>query len=103
MGDGSATPGRKRMRVTAAQTAAFLDMLAATGNVRASARSAGVSAVSLYNRRRLDRAFAGAWAAAVAVACDRVEAAARSQAEARLAVARGAPPSAGEGVAVRNA
>jgi hypothetical protein len=87
MGETTATPVPNGVRLTARQTATFLDTLSATGNVNAAARSAGLSVVSFYRRRRCDPAFAEAWQAAKAIAYERIEAAALAQAVARIAAA----------------
>jgi len=52
---------------------AFLAELAASANVKAAARAAGVSAVAAYNRRRQWPAFAAAWDAARAEGWLRIE------------------------------
>lgn len=52
---------------------AFLDHLAATCHVGASAEVAGVSVTSVYALRRVDAAFASAWAAAVAQGYEMLE------------------------------
>lgn len=51
----------------------FLAELAATANVRAAARAAGVSSQAAYNRRRLWPAFAEAWGQAKAEGYVRLE------------------------------
>jgi hypothetical protein len=91
MSEGAAGPFRSGVRLTPAQMATFLDTLTATGNVRAASRAAGPSGTTFYNRRRIDPAFAAAWETARAVAYERVEAAARAQAVARLALTEEAP------------
>lgn len=48
----------------------FLDHLAATGNVRAACARAGKSAEAAYRLKRREPAFARAWAAALALACE---------------------------------
>ena len=53
--------------------AAFLDALAASANVKAAARAAGISAVAVYNRRRQWPAFRAAWDAAKAEGYVRIE------------------------------
>lgn len=58
----------------------FLKTLAATGNVSLAAQAAGMSRQSLYRLRRLDRAFAEAWADALDEAVDALEAEARRRA-----------------------
>lgn len=57
---------RKWVRWTARMKAAFLDELAATCNVLASAQAIGVTATSVYTLRRRDDAFAEAWQEALA-------------------------------------
>lgn len=73
------TPGG----LTAAMQQKFLDTLAATSNVRASARAVGMGAGKLYAARETDAAFAAAWERALAIAYDRLE-----QAMLRYAVSR---------------
>lgn len=51
-------------RLTGEQEDAFLDMLAASANVRLSARAAGASVQGFYARRLRDARFREAWAAA---------------------------------------
>ena len=51
----------------------FLDHLAATGNLEASAHAVGISRTSLYRRRRQWPAFCEAWNQAKADAVDRLE------------------------------
>ena len=58
----------------------FLEVLAATGNVRLSAGAAGVSRDTPYKRARRSRRFAEAWAKAVEDAIDTLEAEARRRA-----------------------
>lgn len=58
--------GRKWVRWTRRMKAEFLDELAATCNVAASAAAIGVSATSVYALRRRDDAFADAWQEALA-------------------------------------
>lgn len=52
-------------RWSAAKEAVFLDALEEGANVERAARAAGISTTALYNRRRREPAFAGAWAEAV--------------------------------------
>jgi hypothetical protein len=52
-------------RWTDADEAIFLAELATSSNVTTAAKAAGFSRVALYNRRRLDAAFAARWQAAV--------------------------------------
>ena len=65
-----AGPGRWSGRAEAA----FLTELAASANVAAAARAAGVSAQAVYQRRRLWPEFARAWRAALSEGYDRLEA-----------------------------
>lgn len=58
---------------TKPKRAAFLDMLAATCNVRASARHVEMNAVSAYRLRRRDLQFADLWRAAILTGYDRLE------------------------------
>jgi len=51
----------------------FLDMLAATCNVRTSAEAAGVALSSCYRLRARDAGFAQAWQAAMAIGYARLE------------------------------
>jgi len=51
----------------------FFDHLAATANVRASARFVGMSSWGAYARRRRDPAFAAGWAEALQAGYDRLE------------------------------
>ncbi|WOF43681.1 hypothetical protein KNJ79_01560 [Sphingopyxis indica] len=60
-------PGRAQMDV-------FLDELAASSNVAASARAAGVSANAMYRERRRNAAFAKRWLAALCEGYARLEA-----------------------------
>jgi len=57
----TAFTGRKWVRWTRAMKAAFLDHLAATCNVRASAAAIGVDPVSVYHLRRHDAEFVAEW------------------------------------------
>ena len=60
-------------RWSAAKEAVFLAELTASANVKAAARAAGVSAVAVYNRRKLWPAFKAQWDAAVAEGAARLE------------------------------
>lgn len=60
-------------RWSAAKEALFLAELTATANVKAAARAAGVSTVTVYNRRKLWPAFKAEWDAAVAEAIARLD------------------------------
>lgn len=65
-GDGAGGGARKWVRWTQRMKADFLDELAATCNVLASAAAVGVTASSIYALRRRDDAFAEAWQEALA-------------------------------------
>ena len=69
----SAFEGRKWVRWTARMRASFLDHLAATCNVRASADYIGVDPVSVYALRRRDTKFADAWGEALALGYEMLE------------------------------
>lgn len=58
---------------TKAKRAAFLDLLAATCNVRASAQQIGMNPASVYRLRRRDPQFADLWRAAILTGYDRLE------------------------------
>jgi len=60
-------------RWSARSERAFLEELTATANVKAAARAAGFSTISVYNRRKLWPAFAEAWRAALAEGYVRIE------------------------------
>ncbi len=60
-GNGEAKPKRKRMRWTMQMKAAFLDHLAATCNIKASAAAIGVHSILVYSLRRRDAEFAAMW------------------------------------------
>ena len=62
-----------RQRWTAERQARFLAELAATANVSASARAAGMSEASVYRLRRRSAAFCDAWAVALREGYDRLE------------------------------
>jgi hypothetical protein len=53
--------------------AQFFDHLAATGNVKASARAIGMSTVALYQRRKLWPAFDALWADTLQLAVNRLD------------------------------
>lgn len=53
----------------------FLQVLAATSNVKAAAAAAGVGTATVYRVRQSDPAFAGNWREAMAAAYERLEAA----------------------------
>lgn len=65
--------GRRTVRVTRAVQAAFLDHLAGTCNVRASARAAGVDHTAIYALRRRDTRFAEEWLGALKAGYDLLE------------------------------
>ncbi|WP_169798351.1 hypothetical protein [Sphingomonas soli] len=65
--------GRKWVRWTAKMRASFLDHLAATCNVRASAEFIGVDPVSVYALRRRDAKFADDWGEALALGYEMLE------------------------------
>jgi hypothetical protein len=60
-------------RWSAKSERAFLDVLAASANVKAAARAAGVSTQAAYQRRRQWPAFAAEWAEAKAEGWQRIE------------------------------
>ena len=69
----SAFEGRKWVRWSAKMRASFLDHLAATCNVKASAAYIGVDPVSVYALRRRDAKFADAWGEALALGYEMLE------------------------------
>ncbi|MES2986880.1 MAG: hypothetical protein V4808_03145 [Pseudomonadota bacterium] len=69
----SAFVGRKWVRWNAGMRASFLDHLAATCNVKASAEYIGVDPVSVYALRRRDAKFADAWGEALALGYEMLE------------------------------
>ncbi|RYD63816.1 MAG: hypothetical protein EOP58_10740, partial [Sphingomonadales bacterium] len=69
----SAFEGRKWVRWTAKMRASFLDHLAATCNVKASAEFIGVDPVSVYALRRRDARFTEAWGEALALGYEMLE------------------------------
>ena len=69
----SAFTGRKWVRWNAKMRESFLDHLAATCNVRASAEYIGVDPVSVYALRRRDSTFADAWGEALALGYEMLE------------------------------
>lgn len=83
MGDGRSEQGAgthkarrpRRDGWTVARRDAFLDHLAQTANVEASARAVGLSEHSAYMLRRRDPVFADAWHMALMTGYDRIEAA----------------------------
>jgi hypothetical protein len=72
-------------KLTAAVQQRFLDTLAATSNVSASARAIGVRASKLYALRESDPAFAAAWERALSMAYERLEQAMLAYAASRFA------------------
>lgn len=69
----SAFEGRKWVRWTAKMRASFLDHLAATCNVKASAAFIGIDPASVYALRRRDAKFAEAWGEALALGYEMLE------------------------------
>lgn len=69
----TAKVGRRWVRWTAGMKDRFLDHLAATCNVKASAAEIGVDPVSVYRLRRNDPRFAGQWADALAAGYEMLE------------------------------
>lgn len=69
-----------RFRLTKARQRAFLQALAATGNVTAAIQIAGTSRTRVYELRKADLAFAAAWEEAEEIAVDGLEAEARRRA-----------------------
>ncbi|MDF7777399.1 hypothetical protein P1X14_19235 [Sphingomonas sp. AOB5] len=63
----------KQRRLTRAVQGVFLDQLAGTCNVRASARAAGIDPTSVYALRRRDARFAGEWLEALRAGYDLLE------------------------------
>ena len=70
----------KRLKLTRARQARFLEVLADTGNVTAAVAAAGISRTRAYERRKTDPAFATAWDEAEDIATDRLEDEARRRA-----------------------
>lgn len=64
---------RRWVRWSKAKREAFLDHLAGTANVRASAEVAGVTPPSVYHLRRKDEDFAEEWRKALALGYDMLE------------------------------
>lgn len=58
----------------------FIEQLTASGNVSASARTAGINSTTVYNLRKTDGDFAAAWDQALEDASDDLEAEARRRA-----------------------
>ncbi len=63
----AAAPKLAAPKLSAAALSQFLDALATSSNVAASARAAGITAAAVYRRRGHDAAFAARWQAAL---CD---------------------------------
>jgi hypothetical protein len=63
----------KRVRWSAKREATFLETLAQTANVAASARAAGLSDSSVYRHRQTSDAFRAKWAVALAEGFERLE------------------------------
>jgi hypothetical protein len=68
------------MRLTAKRRAAFLEGLAATGNVTEACRRAAIGRRTVYDAREKDKAFKAAWDEAEEIACDALVAEARRRA-----------------------
>lgn len=83
-----AKPKHKWIRWTRAMREAFLDHLAATCNVKQSARAAGVSHAAVYRLRRRDPGFAAAWGEALALGYQMLE----TQAVGHVLAGQGAGP-----------
>lgn len=66
-GSGNARPGRRQMDI-------FLEALAESSNVAASARAAGLPANAMYRERRRNPGFAARWHAALCEGYARLEA-----------------------------
>lgn len=71
---------RRRSKPTPKKLAEFLDALAETGNVLASAELTNLNRRELYRLRANDPAFAGSWDEALSQAADALEAEARRRA-----------------------
>lgn len=71
---------RKKNRPTPNRKAAFLRVLSETGNVTRAARETGLSRSTAMRHRAKDPAFAEAWAEALDVGADALEAEARRRA-----------------------
>ena len=74
-GEGQAlqVKAERRDGFTKARRLRFLEALAATCNVRLSARITGINVTSVYARRRRDPEFEGQWRAAILAAYERLE------------------------------
>ena len=70
----------RRLKLTPARQARFLEALADTGSVASAAAVAGTSRTRVYELRKADPAFATAWQEAEEIAADRLEDEARRRA-----------------------
>jgi hypothetical protein len=70
----------RKLKLTPARQVRFLKALAETGSVATSATVAGTSRTRVYELRKTDPAFAGAWEDAEEIAADRLEEEARRRA-----------------------
>lgn len=70
----AATPDARSVRPGAAQMTQFLESLAESSNVAASARAAGVTGNAMYRERRRNDAFAARWHEALCEGFARLEA-----------------------------
>jgi hypothetical protein len=70
----------RKLKLTPARQEQFLKALAETGSVATSAALAGTSRTRVYELRKVDQEFAGAWEDAEEIAADRLEGEARRRA-----------------------
>jgi len=70
----------RKLKLTPARQEQFLKALAETGSVATSAALAGTSRTRVYELRKADQEFAGAWEDAEEIAADRLEEEARRRA-----------------------
>jgi len=70
----------RKLKLTPARQGQFLKALAETGSVATSAALAGTSRTRVYELRKADQEFAGAWEDAEEIATDRLEEEARRRA-----------------------
>jgi len=70
----------RKLKLTPARQEQFLKALAETGSVATSAALAGTSRTRVYELRKADQEFAGAWEDAEEIAADRLEGEARRRA-----------------------
>lgn len=84
----------KRREWTSARRATFLDHLAATCNVRQSAKAVGLTDTAAHAFRRRDPVFAAQWSAALAAGREQLEAKLLARALAQGEPEMGADPSA---------